>query len=192
MKQSPGEKSSFFAWINGVTLFAGLVALFFLLTNGIPLVQWGWIRAFSGKSAYLNMTRVSVSIFFLIFFILYFMYRELFNRLTVVRFVRTLFKAPLLLLLLILTLIYIAIMSEVSILRHLSGAGGDVAIFVQAIWNGTQGDFLYSSIKGGICLLGDHMSPILAFVIPFYRLWPDPILTFILQAITIGSGVYFT
>ncbi|MEI7751871.1 MAG: DUF2079 domain-containing protein [Candidatus Omnitrophota bacterium] len=182
---------AFNVW-NGITILAAFLALFFLLTNGVPMVQWGWIPAFPGESAYQNMTRVSVSVFFLIFFFLYFRYRDLFNRLTVVCFVRALLKIPLSVLLLILTLTYIAIMSEVSILRHLSGAGGDAAIFVQSIWNGTQGDFLYSTIKGGICLLGDHMSPILAFVIPLYRLWPDPILTFILQAITIGSGVYFT
>ncbi|MFA5158923.1 MAG: DUF2079 domain-containing protein [Candidatus Omnitrophota bacterium] len=181
-----------FNFWNGIATFAAILALFFLLTSGVPLVQLGWLSAFSGKSAYQNMAQVPVSAFFCVFFLLYFKHRDLFSRLSVVCFVRAVLKTPLTVLLLILTLTYIAIMSSVSILRHFSGAGGDVAIFAQAIWNGAQGDFLYSSIKDGICLLGDHMSPILAFVIPFYRLWPDPILVFILQAVAIGSGVYFT
>lgn len=177
---------------NAAVTFSAIVALFFLLTNGIPLVQMGLIPAFKGKSAYQNMTRLFISPFFLLSIFLYFKNFDIFNQLTVVRFAKAVLRVPLPVILLVLTLAYIAIMSTNSILRHLSGAGGDVAIFVQAIWNGTQGDFLYSSIKDGICVLGDHMSPILAFVIPLYRLWPDPILTFILQAITIGSGLYFT
>ena len=185
------SSQAFNVW-NRITTLAAVIALFFLLTNGIPLVQLGWLPAFSGKSAYQIMSQVPVSVFFLLFIFLHFRHRDFFDRLSVVCFIRAVLKTPLTALLLILTVTYIAIMSSISILRHLSGAGGDVAIFVQAIWNGTQGDFLYSSIKDGICILGDHMSPILALVIPFYRLWPDPVLVFILQAITIGSGLYFT
>ena len=50
----------------------------------------------------------------------------------------------------------------------------DMAIFVQAVWNTLQGNFLYSSIKGGICLLSDHFSPILVLLTVPYKLWTDP------------------
>ncbi|HNX68427.1 MAG TPA: DUF2079 domain-containing protein [Candidatus Omnitrophota bacterium] len=69
-------------------------------------------------------------------------------------------------------------------------AGFDMAIFTQAIWNTTQGDWFYSSIKGGISLLGDHFAPILAvFAIP-YRVWPHPEFLLGMQALAAASCVF--
>ncbi len=70
-------------------------------------------------------------------------------------------------------------------------SGFDMAIFVQAVWNVFHGPFLYSSIKGGICLLGDHFSPLLAlFAVP-YAFWSDPRCLLLLQAVSAASGVFF-
>lgn len=65
----------------------------------------------------------------------------------------------------------------------------DLAIFVQAIWNTTQGDWFYSSIKGGICLMGDHFSPFLAFFSIPYKLWPDPKNLLLMQSLGAASSV---
>jgi uncharacterized membrane protein len=69
-------------------------------------------------------------------------------------------------------------------------SGFDMAIFTQAIWNTTQGAWFYSSIKGGINLLGDHFAPLLAaFAIP-YKLWPDPDLLLAVQAFAAAACVF--
>lgn len=66
----------------------------------------------------------------------------------------------------------------------------DMAIFTQAVWNTAHGDFLYSSIKGGICLLGDHFSPLLAaFALPYF-FWPEPKLLLLLQALAAASCIF--
>ncbi len=80
---------------------------------------------------------------------------------------------------------YSVILSSVSILRHLAFAthAFDLGIFDQAIWTVTKGKFLYSSIKEGICLLGDHMSPILLLFSPLLLIWDDVRVLLIAQAI---------
>ncbi|MFA5158916.1 MAG: DUF2079 domain-containing protein [Candidatus Omnitrophota bacterium] len=78
-----------------------------------------------------------------------------------------------------------------GLLRHAAlQTSFDMAIFTQAIWNTTQGDWFYSSIKGGICLLGDHFAPLLAvFALP-YRAWPEPGLLLAIQAFAVASCVF--
>ncbi len=69
-------------------------------------------------------------------------------------------------------------------------AGFDLAIFVQAVWNTVHGNFLYSSIKGGICLLGDHFSPLLALLALPYAAWPDPKCLLLIQSLAAASCVF--
>lgn len=69
-------------------------------------------------------------------------------------------------------------------------AGFDLAIFVQAVWNTLHGNFLYSSIKGGICLLGDHFSPLLALLALPYAVWSDPKCLLFIQALAAAGCVF--
>ncbi|HTL48795.1 MAG TPA: DUF2079 domain-containing protein [Verrucomicrobiae bacterium] len=93
------------------------------------------------------------------------------------------------------TLVLFALSAEVwgasAWLRHdVLHSSFDLAIFAQAVWNTAHGAFLYSSIKGGICLLGDHFSPLLAlFALP-YAVWPDPRNLLLLQAIAAASSIF--
>lgn len=93
------------------------------------------------------------------------------------------------------TMILFAVLSMTwtvsSCLRHeVFHTSFDMAIFVQAIWNTLHGAFLYSSIKGGICILADHFSPILAVLALPYALWPDPKFLLLLQAAAVASSVF--
>lgn len=82
-------------------------------------------------------------------------------------------------------------LSASSVLRHMVFESSfDFAIFAQAIWNTWKGHFLYSSIKGGICLLGDHVSPILALFAPLYGLWKDPSVLLVFQACASASAIF--
>ena len=78
-----------------------------------------------------------------------------------------------------------------SFLRYAAlKSGFAMVIFTQAIWNTTQGAWFYSSIKGGICLLGDHFAPLLfLFALP-YRIWPEPGVLLGIQAFAAASCVF--
>ncbi len=78
-----------------------------------------------------------------------------------------------------------------SYIRHKVFASSfDFAIFSQAIWNTAHGSFLYSSIKGGVCLLGDHVSPFLILFSPLFSFEFRPELLLVLQAIGAVSGIF--
>ncbi len=78
-----------------------------------------------------------------------------------------------------------------SIFRHrVFNSSFDFAIFAQAVWNTWKGNLLYSSIKGGICLLGDHFSPILIPLAPLYGIWADPQVLLVLQGIVGASSIF--
>ncbi|HOW58882.1 MAG TPA: DUF2079 domain-containing protein [Candidatus Omnitrophota bacterium] len=78
-----------------------------------------------------------------------------------------------------------------SILRYESmNAGFDMAIFTQAVWNTTQGHWFYSSIKGGISLLGDHFAPFLAVIAVPYKIWPDPKILLAIQAFAAAACLF--
>jgi len=100
------------------------------------------------------------------------------------------FKKPVLTLHLI--FLFLAITWSISSwFRHAAlHSSFDFAIFVQAVWNTLQGNFLYSSIKGGICLLGDHFSPFLAVLALPYAVWTAPECLLVLQAFSAASIVY--
>ncbi len=66
----------------------------------------------------------------------------------------------------------------------------DMAIFVQAVWNTAQGDWFYSSIKGGINLMADHFSPLLGLLALPYKLWPDPRNLLLMQALAAAACVF--
>lgn len=78
-----------------------------------------------------------------------------------------------------------------SMLRHhVFLSSFDFAIFAQAVWNTWTGSFLYSSIKGGVCLLGDHVSPILAILAPIYGLTGEPSALLFTQAVVAASSIF--
>ena len=69
-------------------------------------------------------------------------------------------------------------------------SGIDLAIFTQAVKQYAQGHLPWSYLKaaGGFDLLGDHFSPVVALLAPFYRLWPDARVLLIAQAALVGLG----
>lgn len=87
--------------------------------------------------------------------------------------------------------IFAAVTAYSSAIRHhVFHSSFDFAIFAQAIWNTRHGSFLYSSIKGGICLLGDHFSPVLVLFAPLYAWIGNPVSLLVAQAILSISAVF--
>jgi len=80
-----------------------------------------------------------------------------------------------------------------TIVRHFSlcSGGWDLGIFDQSIWNVTQGNSLFCTIKysQGGNILGDHFEPILFFIAPLYLIWPNVLLLLILQSFLLASAM---
>lgn len=83
------------------------------------------------------------------------------------------------------------IFSALSIARHfsLSSGSADLGIFDQAIWSASQGDVLFTSLLGNMNLLGYHFYPIIYVFVPFYKVWPSPVLLLVFQALLLATAI---
>ncbi len=178
--------------LNLITWAAGIACLFFVFTNGIPLIQAGIISELGSKSRYVQTMRISVAVFLAVLLLIRWKSEDLFEDLWVVRAIRNFLNQPLDMITTLFFMVYSFALILVGFIRHaaLETRAFDLGIFSQAVWNTLQGDFLYSSIKGGICLLGDHFSPILALIAPLFSLWPDPRMLLILQVFAAASCIF--
>ncbi len=163
-------------------------AVFMLFTNAIPLMLAVSPETAVTKKMATKVWRLGLLIPALTFGVWAAFRPSGFAGLSLVRFLRG-FKVRPMATAVLLFAVYTALMSFAGFVRHeaLESRAFDLGIFVQAVWNTTQGDFLYSSIKGGICLLGDHFSPVLALLAPVYALWPEPESLIFMQALAAGS-----
>ena len=89
-------------------------------------------------------------------------------------------------------IIFSILFSLISIVRHnqyLSHAY-DLGLFSQVIWNYSRYGIGDSAIRGFTNIFGDHLSPILVLFAPLYRIWSDPRLLLICQAIIVSLAVW--
>lgn len=80
----------------------------------------------------------------------------------------------------------------VSIRQHqrMQSTGFDLGIFEQAIRSYSHGHLPTAEIKGpDYKLFGDHFSPILALLVPFYRAFPSPLTLLVAQAALLAIAV---
>jgi uncharacterized membrane protein len=91
----------------------------------------------------------------------------------------------------LLAIAYMFIFGALSILRHLSyhSGGEDLGVFDQVIWNSLQGRLFEGTILVGFASkLGNHFSPILLALVPFYAVWSDPIMLLVIQTGALALG----
>lgn len=69
--------------------------------------------------------------------------------------------------------------------------GIDLGLYTQAVEGYSQGHWPWAALKApdDFNLLGDHFTPIVAVLGPFYRLWPGPGTLLVAQGILIGIAV---
>ncbi|MET8753221.1 DUF2079 domain-containing protein [Streptomyces sp. NPDC004667] len=88
--------------------------------------------------------------------------------------------------------VFFALYAALSIRLHqrLLTTGYDLGIFEQAVRSYAHGHLPVSALKGpGFNLLGDHFSPVLATLAPFYRLFPSPLTLLVAQAALLAVAV---
>ncbi len=172
------------AFLNFLLLTALAFLTAALLTNLIPLVQLGWMHPLKSKNRYGNIVRAGTLVFFLLLIFARFWKPRIFPELHLVRFWNALTEKTARRGVLLLTLCYAASAMIIGWFRHegLQTRAFDLGIFDQALWNTVHGNLLLSSLKDNTCLLGDHFSPFLLLLTPFYALWQDPRTLLFLQA----------
>ncbi|MHB8502280.1 MAG: DUF2079 domain-containing protein, partial [Candidatus Acidiferrales bacterium] len=90
------------------------------------------------------------------------------------------------------SIVYIAL----SVLRHESyhSFGFDLGLFNQVFWNTTQGRLFESTMSQALpfphSLLGDHFSPALLILMPFYLVYPHPETLLVLQTLALALGAW--
>jgi uncharacterized membrane protein len=92
--------------------------------------------------------------------------------------------------------IYAAVYITLSVLRHESyhSFGFDLGLFNQVFWNTTQGRVFESTMSQALpvphSLLGDHFSPVLLFLMPFYFAYPHPETLLVIQTLALALGAW--
>jgi uncharacterized membrane protein len=82
------------------------------------------------------------------------------------------------------SVLFCIVLSTLLILKHDSfhTQALDLAKFDQAIWNTLRGRFLFTTIQD-YTILGNHFSPLMAFLSPLYLLWSNVRVLFFVQII---------
>ena len=91
---------------------------------------------------------------------------------------------------------YFIVYSTLSVLRHHAyrTAGFDMGLFDQVFWNTTQGRLFESTMSQALpvphSLLGDHFSPLLLLLTPFYFAYPHPETLLVIQTLALALGAW--
>ena len=81
-----------------------------------------------------------------------------------------------------------------ALLRHWTfhSTASDLAVFDQVLWNTVHGHFMESTLSLAQCVphsfFGDHFSPVLLLIIPFYLLYPHPETLIVVQVAALAAG----
>jgi uncharacterized membrane protein len=87
----------------------------------------------------------------------------------------------------ILAVVYAAV--SVRMHQRMLTSGYDLGIFEQTVRSYAHGHLPVVELKGpGYIGLGDHFSPIVATLAPFYRLWPSPYVLLLAQALLMAAA----
>jgi uncharacterized membrane protein len=90
-----------------------------------------------------------------------------------------------------LAVVYVSMLSYYSIIRHINlNSGIDcLGFYSQVVWLFSNLEVPFSSFQGRN-IFADHMTPILIFFSPFYKIYSDPVILLVLQSVLLSSGVF--
>ncbi len=96
----------------------------------------------------------------------------------------------------LISMIFLAIFSYYSILRYLSlnATGFDLGIYSSALYNAIHGGLFYTNLLNE-SYLGNHFSPFMYFLVPFFYIYPHNATLLVIQAFFISFGsvpIYLT
>jgi len=89
---------------------------------------------------------------------------------------------------------YALVFGALALLRHWTfhSTASDLALFDQVIWNTVHGRFMESTLSLAQCVphsfFGDHFSPALLLIVPFYLVFPHPETLIVVQVTALALG----
>src|SRR5258708_1138142 len=89
---------------------------------------------------------------------------------------------------------YAVLFSVLTVLRHppYHSFGLDLALFDQVFWNTIHGRVFESTMSLGVVaphsFFGDHLSPELFLIVPFYLAYPHPESLVVVQSVALALG----
>ena len=86
---------------------------------------------------------------------------------------------------------YAVLLAALAVRKHaaLESHGSDLGIFVNLFWNLTHGNGWYNGMLERN-FLGEHFSPLLVLIAPFYRFWPAPECLLVVQSAALALGAW--
>lgn len=90
------------------------------------------------------------------------------------------------------TAVYAGVFTGAAVV-HFEGyqsARGDLGTMVQAIWSTAHGHLLQVTTLAGqeTSRLAVHVDPLLALLVPFWWVWPSPLMLLVVQALAVSTG----
>lgn len=89
-----------------------------------------------------------------------------------------------------LAILYFIAFSTLAVLKHYSfnSTGYDLGIYDKAVWDLSRGNFKGQSSLLGRPYFGFHFDPIILLNVPFYWIYPTPVILLIVQTLCISIG----
>jgi len=178
-------------------IFSTIINIYTLFYLSLFITDYSFLsvlfnKIFGISEIYISNIAPHTPVLILLLFVRWFIDKDSFKGVFVVRNLIKLFKLNDRQILFIIFFLTVSVMLGMSIARHLSlsSTAIDLGIFDQAIWNTTQGRILVSSLRDNMNLLGEHFQPAFFFLVPLYFLWSSPIVLFIVQSLVLGAAIF--
>lgn len=169
--------------------FLFLISLFF---TDYSFILTGLHKQFNFLPEDISNISVQAIIFIFLLFVRWVMHKASFNNIKFIKAVKKIGSLNDKKILILIFIIFLIIFFSIGIARHLalSSSGYDLAVTDQSLWNIIKARALFSSLDGNINHLGAHFEPILFFIVPIYKIWPNIIILILLQSLALGVAIF--
>ena len=166
-----------------------IFCLFFVFNGGAFLIGWEQFKHIRVLHRVLSVIFVIIGI--VICYLLYTKDKDTFFNLEPMRSLRYFFGMPAVISVGLLTFLYFATQLTYLITMH-AGFGTslwDLGIYDQVIWNTAHGDFLVTSVRGGLHVFCEHFKPIIALLSSIYWFRNSSVLLFTVFTLITSSSI---
>ena len=177
---------------NIIPQFFLIFCLFFAFTGGAFLISWEQLKHFRDFHWILSIVFVVVG--GTLSYYQYIKNKNTFFSLEPVRSIKRFFEMPPVISVGILTAFYFTTQLTYQIVMHagLETALWDFGFYDQIIWNTSHGNFLITSVRGGLHVFAEHFKPIFVLLAPVYWVGNSTVLLLTIFTLINSSTVALT
>lgn len=163
--------------------------LFFAFTGGAFIIGWEQLKYFRDLHRALSITFIILGGF--VAWRWYLKDKVTFFQLEPARSIKYFFELPPVISVGVLSVFYFVTQLTYQIAMHagFETALWDLGFYDQVIWNTGHGNFLVTSVRGGLHVFCEHFKPILALLAPVYWIGNDTVLLFAVFTMIASSSI---